>query len=113
METSASIAALAKALAEAQAEIQGAVKSGTNPHFGSKYADLSEVWAAWQKVGPKRGLAVVQTTNVGIKGTEVAGVFLTTRLIHASGEWVEAIYPLRPVKDDPPGYGSALTYARR
>jgi hypothetical protein len=39
---------------------------------------------------------------------------LVTRLIHSSsGQWIEAVYPLKPQKEDPQGYGSALTYARR
>jgi hypothetical protein len=38
---------------------------------------------------------------------------LVTRLIHESGEWLGSRYPVHPVKADPQGEGSALTYARR
>jgi hypothetical protein len=38
---------------------------------------------------------------------------LTTLLSHTSGEWIETTIKLRPVRNDPQGVGSALTYARR
>lgn len=107
-ETSPTLSELAKALAEVQKLIGRASKSSENPHFRSRYADLAEVWDTWQQVGPQHGLAVVQSTDV-----DEGGVYLLTRLLHVSGEWIQSRYPLRPVKEDPQGYGSALTYARR
>jgi hypothetical protein len=56
----------------------------------------------------KHGLSLVQMPEY-INGD----VFLTTRLLHSSGEWMESDYPIKPVKPDPQGYGSAITYARR
>jgi hypothetical protein len=38
---------------------------------------------------------------------------LETILMHESGEWIQANYTMKPVKDDPQGRGSAITYARR
>lgn len=106
---SQSISKLAIALAKAQAEIDTATKENVNPHFHSRYADLASVWGAWQKVGPKHGLAVVQVPQ-SLGGESV----LVSQLMHESGEWIRSVYPLRPVKqNDPQAMGSALTYARR
>jgi hypothetical protein len=99
----------ATALAKLQAEIGAAHKSSTNPHFKSKYADLSEVWETWREVGPKHGFSLLQSTRVLENGTPA----LITILLHESGQSVQGEYPLIPTKQDPQGYGSAMTYARR
>jgi len=106
---SETIGALAGALAKAQAEIQGAVKDATNPHFRSRYADLSSVWDAIRAPLTKHGLSIVQAPTVNDAGS----VLLKTTLMHSSGEWIASLYPINPIKADPQGYGSALTYARR
>jgi hypothetical protein len=98
----------AKALAKVQTEIGTASKSSTNPHFKSRYADLAEVWATWQEVGPKHGFSVIQTTAIADGVT-----CLQTTLLHESGDSMTGIYPLMPSKNDPQGMGSAMTYARR
>lgn len=98
----------AKALAKVQAEIGAASKSSDNPFFKSKYADLAEVWATWQEIGPKHGFAMLQTTRL----TE-NGACLVTTLLHESGDHMSGEYPLMPSKNDPQGMGSAMTYARR
>lgn len=108
MQQSEQIDKLAEALAAAQKEIGGAAKSSTNPHFRSKYADLSEVWATWQEVGPKNGLALMQVTAMD-NGSPI----LVTQITHKSGQWVRGEYPLNPVKNDPQGLGACVTYARR
>lgn len=99
----------AKALAKLQAEIGAAHKSSTNPHYKSKYADLSEVWETWREVGPKHGFSLMQSTKTLDNGTPA----LVTILLHESGDMVTGEYPLIPSKQDPQGYGSAMTYARR
>jgi ERF superfamily len=39
---------------------------------------------------------------------------LTTIIMHGeSGEWMESNYKMRPIKDDPQGIGSCITYQRR
>lgn len=45
--------------------------------------------------------------------SDVGMLFLTTRLIHESGEWIEDMATVPLPKNDPQGYGSAMTYARR
>jgi hypothetical protein len=109
MKTSDSIIKIAPALVASQEEIRFAIKDSTNPHFKSRYADLGSVIDAVKKALNDNGIAFIQTPTESQSGT----LALTTRLIHNSGEWIEdtAICPLQ--KNDPQGYGSALTYLRR
>jgi hypothetical protein len=100
---------LAKALALAQGEIEGAKKGSTNPAFKSKYADLSEVWDACREPLGKHGLSVAQLPAASDDGK----LHLKTRLLHTSGQWLESEIVMPLSKQDPQGYGSALTYARR
>jgi hypothetical protein len=51
----------------------------------------------------------MQTPSPSDSGT----LALTTRLVHESGEWIEDTATLPLPKNDPQGYGSAMTYARR
>ena len=99
---------IAGALAKAQAKIKSAIKSNTNPHFRSKYADLASVKDACSDALSGNDIAVVQA-----HGFEGDRFVLTTRLIHKSGQWLESVYLIKPVKEDPQGYASATTYARR
>ncbi len=101
---------LAVALAKAQAELEGAAKNAMNPGFRSKYAKLDGVWEAWQDVGPKYGLSIVQLVE---DAGERQGILLTTILMHDSGQSLSSTSFWPAVKNDPQGYGSALTYARR
>ena len=96
---------LATALAKAQAEVMKAHKDSDNPFFKSKYADLTSVWDAIREPLTKNGLAVVQFP-VGEHG-------LMSILTHTSGQFMQGFYFMRPVKDDPQGRGSCLTYMRR
>lgn len=102
------ISALAKALSSAQSEIRYASKGSVNPHFKSRYADLSEVWDACRAALANNKLSITQTTDCSADD-----MYLVTTLMHESGQWIRGVYPVRPVKMDPQGYGSAITYARR
>lgn len=108
MTKSDTIAEIAKALALAQAEMRGAVKDSVNPHLRSKYADLASVWEACREPLTKNGLSVVQSTRM-----EGSAVVVVTMLLHSSGEYISGEISLPPVKTDPQGHGSAITYARR
>lgn len=101
---------LITALAKAQGEIKPANKTSINPHFKSKYADLSEVWEACREPLSKHNLAIVQTMNKDDQGI----LSLVTTLAHSSGQWIKSIYPLA-CKDhnNPQAWGSSITYARR
>ncbi len=102
------IGALAAALAKAQGDIKSAVKDATNPFFKSSYADLPAVVKACKTALSENGIAYIQTTDFLEQD-----LWLETILTHASGEWISGRYPVRPVKNDPQGMGSAMTYARR
>ena len=108
MPHSPTIGALAAAMAKAQCAYGKALKASANPFFKSKYADLASCYDACREALAVNGLAVVQTTEV-----TPTGVLLVSVLIHSSGEWMSGQYPIRPMKEDPQGYGSAITYARR
>lgn len=107
MSQSEQIDQLATALAKAQGSMQNAVMNRTNPHFRSKYADLSSVLDAIRSPLAASGLAVVQTMQTGERG-----MVLKTTLMHASGQFITTEYPL-PATQKPHEMGSALTYARR
>ena len=104
MTKSEQINELAAALAKAKTSFGEIKKTAENPFYHSKYAPLDGVIAATDAALSANGLAVTQLPeNEG----------LTTLLLHTSGQYISSLYPIRPVKDDPQGLGSAITYARR
>jgi hypothetical protein len=111
MKTSEQINDLAAASAKAQGAMRAAVKDSTNPHYKSKYADLTAVWEACRQPLADNDLTVWQD----VTSPETAlGIGVTTRLVHSSGQWVEfgpLIVPLS--KADAHGVGSATSYAKR
>ena len=108
MEKSESIAELATALAKAQGEMHTARKESANPFFHSRYADLAQVVEAIRKPLSDNGLAISQLVQ-----PDAEAAVIETILMHQSGEWLSSIIRLKPVKTDPQGVGSAITYARR
>lgn len=105
--TSPNVGKLFDALAKAQGEIRGAAKDATNPHFKSKYADLASIVDAARPLA-KHGIATVQ-----IPFSENGEIGVTTILGHGSGEWISGRLSVKPLKLDPQGAGSVLTYLRR
>jgi hypothetical protein len=100
---------IAAALAKAQANMGKALKQANNPHFKSKYADLSSVMDACLPSLNEAGIAVIQPT-----GENEHGRYVETILIHGeSGESLACRVPLIVAKNDMQGYGSAVTYGRR
>lgn len=100
---------IAQALVKAQKGFSPALKTSTNPHFKSRYADLSVCIEAVIDALNSNGIALVQRTHECETGVIVETVF-----VHESGEIFEAGKLHVPAsKQDPQGYGSALTYARR
>lgn len=100
---------IASALVKAQRNFAPALKTSTNPHFRSKYADLSACVEAVIDALNEAGIALVQRCHECENGVVVETVFL-----HESGEMIDAGRLHVPAsKSDPQGYGSALTYARR
>lgn len=105
---SEAIAELVKALSVAQGQLQGAKRESENDFFKSAYADLASDWDACRGPLSRNGLAVFQVV-AQLDGKSV----LITTLGHSSGQWVRSYYPILPVKNDPQGVKSAITYARR
>ncbi len=99
---------LAAALVKAQAAMKPASMNKVNPHFKSRYADLSSVIESIRKPLTDNGLAFTQTVHFEVENT----LYLWTTLLHTSGQWLRAEYPL-PTNATPQQLGSALTYARR
>jgi len=99
---------IAAALAAAQRAMGKALKQSNNPHFRSKYADLGNVMDACLPALNDNGIAVFQPA-----GCDDRGEYISTVLIHESGERLECRVPLIVNKNDMQGYGSAVTYARR
>jgi hypothetical protein len=100
---------IASALVKAQKAFGPALKSSTNPHFRTRYADLSACIEAVIDSLNGSGIAMIQKT---FEHTD--GVVIETVFIHESGETLECGRLYVPAsKADPQGFGSALTYARR
>jgi len=100
---------IASALVRAQRGFAPALKTSTNPHFRSKYVDLAGCVEAVVDALNAAGIALVQRTSEDSTGVTVETVF-----VHESGEMLECGKLHVPAsKQDPQGYGSALTYARR
>ena len=100
---------IAAAFVKAKREFSPALKTSTNPHFRSKYADLGACLEAVNDALLNHGIAVYQETSEDDGGVTVETVFL-----HESGETLKSGKLHVPAaKGDPQGYGSALTYARR
>jgi hypothetical protein len=100
---------IASALVKAQKAFGPALKSSSNPHFKSRYADLAACVEAVIDGLNSNGIMLMQQTHECEDGVTVETMF-----IHESGETFSAGKLHVPAaKQDPQGYGSALTYARR
>lgn len=100
---------IAAALVKAQKNFAPALKSSTNPHFKSRYADLAACVEAVVDALNNAGIMLMQQCHECESGVTVETVF-----IHESGETMSAGKLSVPAsKNDAQGYGSALTYARR
>ena len=100
---------IATALVKAQKAFGPALKTSTNPHFRSRYADLSACVEAVIDSLNNNGIALIQRNY-----EDNTGVTVETLFLHESGEILECGKLHVPAsKQDPQGYGSALTYARR
>ena len=100
---------IAAALVKAQRDFGPALKDKTNPAFRSKYADLGACIDAVIDALNSNGIALIQKQHPHDGGVTVETIFL-----HESGETFSAgMLSVPAAKQDPQGYGSALTYARR
>lgn len=100
---------IATALVKAQKAFAPALKTSTNPHFKSRYADLAACIEAVIDALNNNGIALVQQTH-----EHPAGILVETVFLHESGESLNCgklFFPAQ--KNDPQGFMSCLTYGRR
>jgi ERF superfamily len=107
MNTSESINEIAAAMAKAQAVIMNPIKTKTNPHFKSSYADLASGLDVIRPALSAHGIAIFQATEI-----VEDGVILKTRLVHSTGQWIESTYPVSKFAPHQQ-LGAALTYSKR
>lgn len=109
MQGSESKATIIKAFSEAWGEFKHPKKNDQNPHLKNKFASLDEVINANKDILKKHNIAVIQEPF-----GDGEMVTIKTLFFHTSGEWLEiGSLILKPVKNDPQGIGSAITYGRR
>lgn len=100
---------VAAALVKAKRAFGPALKQRENGHLKNKYAGLGECLEAVDAALLENGIALMQETFDDPTGVTVETVFL-----HETGESLRCGRLHVPAsKQDPQGYGSALTYARR
>lgn len=100
---------LAAALSKAQSEIKGAKKNSVNPFFKSDYADLDTVIKSCFPQLTANGLSIIQGNDTCDKGS----FYITTMLLHESGQWIKSKLKMPITKKDAQGVGATITYARR
>lgn len=109
MKTSNEINEISKAMSMAQGEMRPASKSTVNPFFKSKYSTLAQIWEAAREPMTKNNLTIMQNVS-----SCEQGISISTRICHASGQWIE-FGPLEiPLnKRDAQSVGSATSYGKR
>jgi hypothetical protein len=100
---------ISAALVLAQKQFAPALKTNTNPHFKSKYVGLDGCVEAVIDALNDNGIYLMQKNHPNDTGIAVETIF-----IHESGESISGgVLTVPADKQNPQGYGSALTYARR
>jgi len=108
--SSEKITDLAKSMVAVQRELVPALKDGINSYTNSSYATLKSVMEVCRNVLLSHGIWMTQypiSADPGHLG-------LVTKIVHVStGQWQSSFIHMPLPKNDPQGYGSAITYARR
>ena len=93
-----------------QQALTPACKDAENPFVKNRYASLNSVIEACRDALTSQSIWVAQYPVVADAGH----LGLVTKLVHGeSGQWRSSLMVMPLPKNDPQGYGSALTYARR
>lgn len=115
MKTSDSIGKFAEAFAAAQREFTHPsknrtvkVKTKAGPEYTFDYATFDEILRCTVPHLGKAGISFTQC--VDNNGT---GDVVTTRLMHASGEWIESETPIFISGEGAQAFGSGITYSKR
>ena len=98
----------AKAFIKAQSEMVKAIKDSNNPHFKSKYADLTSVRDACVPFLNNNGIAVLQPI-IQLDNKQ----YIKTVLLHESGEEYSCLTEIMHTQNTAQAHGSGITYARR
>lgn len=114
-DRSESVAELAGALAQFQGKIGSVskdktanIKTRTGSDYSYSYADLSSIWDAIRLPLSEAGLSVVQMPEIGD-----GMVYVTTMILHTSGQFIQSTIGTRAADATPQAIGSAITYLRR
>ena len=99
---------LINALVKAQQKVNDAVQDSNNPFFKSDYASLKSVLETVKPVFNAEGIYIQQVAHENESGVSVETIFMGHGGSVSSGK-----VPMPAPKNDPQGFGSALTYAKR
>lgn len=101
---------IAVALVKVQSEVGGVSKSGKNPHLRNSYATIGDVLDTVIPVAQAHGLVIIQRP---MPSGNPNLILLQTLVVHESGQFLSSLIEMPLGKQDPQGYGSGMTYARR
>jgi len=107
---SASVKKLAEAMLAVQEGLNPVSRNAENTFKSSRYATLTKVQEVCLPLLKANGIWLSQFTLP----TDPGAIYLVTRIMHVESEEFQESHLIMPApKNDPQGYGSALTYARR
>ena len=110
MKSSNNLSSIAEALATAQGECKDIQKNKQG--YGYKYATLESILSMLRPILAKNKLSIIQS-----HGIENNIITVTTRIMHASGEWLEDTggveFQVLKGMNNSQSVGSAITYLRR
>jgi len=110
MEHSPDIAEFSAAFCKAQGAFEDVLKNAEvkTGSYDFKYATLDAIITSVRPALAANNLSFMQSL---VESPNGAGV--ETLILHASGQWIKSFHPIKIVKSDNQGLGSALTYGRR
>ena len=97
------------ALCSLQNELTACQNKNSNSFFHSKYSDLATIVRHTKSILHANGFTIIQR----ILSCENERSYLSTRLCHITGQYIESLAPINPPKNDIQSYGSYITYLRR
>jgi hypothetical protein len=112
---------LAAAMVKAQGSFTSIPRGRRNQQTNKDYATLDDLFTMIRTPLSEAGLSYLQSPRLEISDANRPPVLvMVTRILHASGQWVEGEYPV-PIKplafkgagEDAQAYGSAGTYGRK
>ena len=108
--SSPKITELAEAMIQVQQALSPALKDAENSFTNSRYATLHSIMNACRDALLEHGIWLTQYP-VSVEANQLG---LVTKVVHAeTGQWQYSLLTMPLPKNDPQGYGSAMTYARR